>query len=468
MSEKPREKPPRSRRARILAVLISTALSLVAAEGVSRLVMPIPLHPTDTYLVPSDPAVMEADSAPLWLRSDISVEHTEEDFSVTVTTNARGLRDDDCPYEKPDGERRLLSLGDSFAFGYGVELQETYCKVAARELGPEWRAINAGVPSWGTADELDFLVSEGFRYDPDIVVLCFFNNDLRDNWVRQRYTLTPDGGVERVRPIDEDRLQRTEFGDLPIRNPLLPEICERGAPAAPLVEARRERPKAGWLVAHSNLYRLARRAASRTAQRERDDNESQPMQRRYEEHVRIASALLAEVTRQCAERELPLVIALMPSKERVDGAGRAQYERVQEAAVRAGELGAHVLDLLPALSAESATRERGGSPDSGRGTGYGGSGVGRVGDGDVPTRGRVAAPLLRPLVAPASAGIRAKPGGMWRDAHCRLKPALPGKAPYAACASSGSARSTERGTLTMAAKMAINTATPPAARKTDS
>jgi hypothetical protein len=356
MSGKPRGKRPRCRRAKVLAVLVSTTLSLVAAEGVSRYVMPVPLHPTDTYLMAPNPAVMEADSAPLWLRSNISVEHTEEDFSVTVTTNARGLRDDDCAYEKPEGERRLLSLGDSFAFGYGVELEETYCKVAARELGAEWRAINAGVPSWGTADELDFLISEGFRYDPDVVVLCFFNNDLRDNWVRQRYTLTADGGVERVRPIEEDRQQRTDFGDLPIRNPLLPEICERGAPADPPVETRRERPKVGWLVAHSNLYRLARRAASRTAQRERDDDEPLPMQKRYEEQVRIASALLAEVTRQCAERELPLVIALMPSKERVDGGGMAQYDRVQQAAVRANELGAHAVDLLPTLGAEGASR----------------------------------------------------------------------------------------------------------------
>src|SRR5262249_51565931 len=51
-------------------------------------------------------------------------------------TNARGYRDNEHPTAKPAGVRRLLSLGDSFAWGAGVEFEDAYPQRLPRGLSP--------------------------------------------------------------------------------------------------------------------------------------------------------------------------------------------------------------------------------------------------------------------------------------------------------------------------------------------
>jgi len=82
--------------------------------------------------------------------------------SYNLKVNSKGLRDYEYDYHKPDNTYRILILGDSFAFGHGVELDETFPKILEKKLNKrandiKYRVINAGVPSYATADELDFL-----------------------------------------------------------------------------------------------------------------------------------------------------------------------------------------------------------------------------------------------------------------------------------------------------------------------
>src|SRR4051794_26480600 len=41
-------------------------------------------------------------------------------MNVDVTINSRGLREAEIPYEKAPGTYRILALGDSLTFGWGV------------------------------------------------------------------------------------------------------------------------------------------------------------------------------------------------------------------------------------------------------------------------------------------------------------------------------------------------------------
>jgi len=50
-------------------------------------------------------------------------------------TNALGYRDDDHVQAKPPGVRRLVSLGDSFAWGASIEVDDTYARRVTRALG---------------------------------------------------------------------------------------------------------------------------------------------------------------------------------------------------------------------------------------------------------------------------------------------------------------------------------------------
>jgi lysophospholipase L1-like esterase len=102
-------------------------------------------------------------------------------FNVRVRCNSRGLRGKETEFIKPPGVRRIVVLGDSFMWGYGVENDEMFSSVLEKEItGSE--SINLGANGYSTVQELVRLETEGLRYDPDWTVLVFCWNDLEDNF----------------------------------------------------------------------------------------------------------------------------------------------------------------------------------------------------------------------------------------------------------------------------------------------
>lgn len=103
-------------------------------------------------------------------------------LSVPVTINAQGFRDDEHQREKPAGTIRVLGLGDSFTFGWGVSTNETFLKQLERQLriqtGQPVEAINAGVPGWGLSQYDLYLRRDDLNYSPDIIVVAYFVDDL--------------------------------------------------------------------------------------------------------------------------------------------------------------------------------------------------------------------------------------------------------------------------------------------------
>jgi len=150
-----------SGRARLALVAIGLGLGLVFAEVAARCV----------YVRPWHEALVD-----------------EQLFAHTLPyrRNAFGLRDDDFAPVKPAGERRVLVIGDSFTFGFGVadeaavfpERLERALDATAGQFGAERiHLLNGGLPGTLTTDWL-----EGFRvmaplYQPDLVVVVFFLRD---------------------------------------------------------------------------------------------------------------------------------------------------------------------------------------------------------------------------------------------------------------------------------------------------
>jgi hypothetical protein len=97
-----------------------------------------------------------------------------------VTLNARGYRGRELPLPKPVDRTRVVVLGDSIAFGYGVSDEQAFPHLLmARNQGIE--AVNLGVEGYGPGQELLVLQREGLREDPDVVVLAVcLRNDFVD------------------------------------------------------------------------------------------------------------------------------------------------------------------------------------------------------------------------------------------------------------------------------------------------
>lgn len=108
-------------------------------------------------------------------------------FTGEVSTNSRGLRDREFGYKKKDGTFRILVLGDSMTEGVHVKGKETYPKVLEELLNrygerQVFEVINAGVVGWGTDSEMLFFRHEGYKYEPDMVLLAFNPwTDISDN-----------------------------------------------------------------------------------------------------------------------------------------------------------------------------------------------------------------------------------------------------------------------------------------------
>ena len=110
---------------------------------------------------------------------------TSVDGSWNFVTNNSGFRNaKDFSYAKPKNMVRVLSLGDSHTQGYEVREYSTFSAVLERSIGLRGgsaEVINAGVSGFSTAEAMVFLENEGFKYNPDVVVLGFFANDFEDN-----------------------------------------------------------------------------------------------------------------------------------------------------------------------------------------------------------------------------------------------------------------------------------------------
>lgn len=101
-----------------------------------------------------------------------------------VVTDTRGMRTPPFAVPKPKDVYRILVLGDSLPFGWGVEEAETFPRLLERALaeggGRRFEVVNGGSPGWGLDDEWQWLQEEGLALEPDLVLHCVIENDVRE------------------------------------------------------------------------------------------------------------------------------------------------------------------------------------------------------------------------------------------------------------------------------------------------
>jgi hypothetical protein len=98
--------------------------------------------------------------------------------------NTAGYRDFEHSKRKPAGVKRAVFVGDSFTFGVGVLLDDTYPKRVERTLSADrsekWESVVFATPGAGTSQEAGVIESEAFAYEPDLLVLGYVLNDAEE------------------------------------------------------------------------------------------------------------------------------------------------------------------------------------------------------------------------------------------------------------------------------------------------
>jgi lysophospholipase L1-like esterase len=102
-------------------------------------------------------------------------------LGVTVATNSRGFRGHEYVVPKPADTYRIVGLGDSVLFGWGVEQDAIYTALLERDLsaqsGAAVEVMNLGVPGYNSIQEVALFKSKGLGLAPDAIVVNYCLND---------------------------------------------------------------------------------------------------------------------------------------------------------------------------------------------------------------------------------------------------------------------------------------------------
>ena len=222
--------------------------------------------------------------------------------------NSRGYRDLERPLRKPPGVRRVVCIGDSFTWGASILFDDAWPQRVERTLTRErhepWEAVNLAESGLNSVQEAGRLESEGFAYDPDVVVVAYVLNDSED------------------------------------------ENAAEARRAADWIEERK-RPPAPSLLDRSALFRLVRDRVWATLENRRRVEDFRSMYAENYPGWTAARRALMTMGGTCRERGVPLVVAIFPLF------GNPLDDRYPFADIHArvgqvaAEAGAMVVDLLP-------------------------------------------------------------------------------------------------------------------------
>lgn len=134
-----------------------------------------------------------------------------EGSKVKIQINSFGLRDREYSLKKPPSTKRILILGDSYAEAFQVNLEDSFEEILENMLNRKsgqfrYEVANGGVSGFGTDNELLFYRHLGRQFSPDLVILTFVLNDVRENSytfekrykgeVREPYFILEDGKLK--------------------------------------------------------------------------------------------------------------------------------------------------------------------------------------------------------------------------------------------------------------------------------
>ena len=103
-------------------------------------------------------------------------------MGVPVGINSIGLRNREIGLVAA-GTTRVMMLGDSLTFGWGVKEEDTPSRLLETVLNggsqgaPKYEVINTGVGNYNTQMEVTYFMTKGIELKPDVVVLNYFIND---------------------------------------------------------------------------------------------------------------------------------------------------------------------------------------------------------------------------------------------------------------------------------------------------
>jgi hypothetical protein len=315
------------------------------------------------------------------------IPHTRSQMSseagpVPVRINSRGYRGPEYPWDAPGGFR-ILGLGDSFTFGFGVLEDDTYLARMERALADRHvEVINTGLAGMGPDNEARLLAADGPGLRPDLVLVGFFaGNDLVDALVGDDRMRLQDG-----LPAVDDGLLAAWYRPLRpgrlLPRPLTSSPSSLGLPLPFKSSLRQHSHAYRFLTGQVGRLRLAWQVRGEAAPPVPPAPELTPFHqeafclRRYPPEFDLAwtrtEAALGAIKSWCDAHGARLAIIAIPTRSQVEPEAWAAIVRTYRLrdedfdlekpqtmlTAFAGRNGIPLIDLLPTLRAARATGGR--------------------------------------------------------------------------------------------------------------
>jgi len=165
---------------------ISCLIIFIFCELISRHLERRYFFDTSVYVQQAKPLLHKRSDIPGLGYELIPFAETENGlFSI----NSQGIRDREYTIPKPDNVYRIIVLGDSVTFGTEYPLKFTYPKILESALNNNPRnkvrfeVLNAGVCAYNAIQKLLFFKNRLIKYQPDLVIYQFLNDDYYRNAV---------------------------------------------------------------------------------------------------------------------------------------------------------------------------------------------------------------------------------------------------------------------------------------------
>lgn len=151
---------------------VNALVGLGLIEMTARALVPAPLewleHPT---------RILRWDESRGW-----ALKPNSDDFTVDkpVHINSDGFRDREFELAKPAGTQRIVCVGDSYTYGWGVALEDSFPKQLEKRLSGQRRTevLNLGLFGYNADQARLTLEKTGLKYKPDLVIYSFYWDDL--------------------------------------------------------------------------------------------------------------------------------------------------------------------------------------------------------------------------------------------------------------------------------------------------
>ncbi|MFQ5620563.1 MAG: SGNH/GDSL hydrolase family protein [Candidatus Nanoarchaeia archaeon] len=270
----------------IALLCVTLVVMFFAFEFALRLVYPMGME--CTYYDP----VMGYELIPNWEGWQRNPQFLVNEYVYTRKFNSLGYNDYEPDLEKLKGEHVIVAIGDSFTYGSGVIMENTWPKVLERSLKQEKPSsvINMGVGSYSLDTYFKSLKYKSEQFSPDMAIIAFYmGNDIND----QHLYANLDGNlVEKYEPEHDTKMK-----------------------------LRR------WLLRNSHAWSFTLRAIDQTLIGDflRDKGiffqRQLPLQadhKAYDKRIEKSSLILDAFKEEAEKRNIDLLFVIVPFREQVD------------------------------------------------------------------------------------------------------------------------------------------------------